>query len=86
MKKAVLTLAIVLGMTIGAFAQEGGIFGRGPMPRNELYESTPNSSGPLMLPQVHGAGADQSGEAPLGTGALLLIGFGAAYALKKKNK
>lgn len=87
MKKAVLTLAIVLGMTIGAFAQEGGIFGRGPMPGNELYESNPNSSGLLMLPQVHGAGADQSGEtAPLGTGALLLIGFGAAYALKKKNK
>lgn len=88
MKKTVLTLAIVLGMTIGAFAQEGGgIFGRGPMPGNELYESTTNSSGPLMLPQVHGAGADQSGETtPLGTGALLLIGFGAAYALKKKNK
>lgn len=87
MKKTVLTLAIVLGMTIGTFAQEGGgIFGRGPMPGNELYESTTNSSGPLMLPQVHGAGADQSGEAPLGTGALLLIGFGAAYALKKKNK
>lgn len=86
MKKAVLTLAIVLGMTIGAFAQEGGIFGRGPMPGNELYESNPNSSGPLMLPQIHGAGDDQSGEAPLGTGALLLIGFGAAYALKKKNK
>lgn len=88
MKKTVLTLAIVLGMTIGTFAQEdGGIFGRGPMPGNELYESTTNSSGPLMLPQVHGTGADQSGEtAPLGTGALLLIGFGAAYALKKKNK
>ena len=63
MKKTVLTLAIVLGMTIGAFAQEDrGIFGRGPMPGNELYESTTNSSGPLMLPHIHGAGADQSGE------------------------
>ena len=37
-----------------------------------------------MLPQYHGMDTDS--EAPLSGGALLLIGFGAAYALKKREK
>ena len=88
MKKTILTIAIVLGMTIGAFAQEGGgLFGRGPMHESDSYESSYRTSSSLMLPTSHGTNTDQSGDsAPLGTGALLLIGFGAAYALKKKNK
>ena len=77
MKKLVLTIAIVLGMTFGASAQYfgdngqpqgGGLFGRGATP---------------LLP-IHGQNDNQN--APLGGGALLLIGMGAAYAMVKKNR
>ena len=36
-----------------------------------------------MLPQYHGTNTDS--EAPLGGGVLLLIGFGAVYALKRRE-
>ncbi len=55
MKKLVLTIAIVLGMGIGAYAQ-GGLFKYG-----------------------------QEAEQTRGDG-MMLIGFGAAYALKKRNE
>ena len=87
MKKTLLTIAIVLGMTLGAVAQKqgGGLFGmgeqRGCMTEQENYNRT---GGLLDLPNTHGD--DNDLPAPLGTGALLLIGFGAAYALKKRQK
>ena len=89
MKKIVLTLAVVLGMTIGASAQyfddngqpQGGLFGRGATPD---YANGENGTGAPMLPG-HGQNTNQDA-APLGSGALLLIGFGAAYAMSKKNK
>ena len=86
MKKTLLTIAIVLGMTLGAVAQKqgGGLFGmgeqRGYMTQQEEYD---RGTGLLALPGQHGLTDDQT---PLGTGALLLIGFGAAYALKKRQK
>ena len=85
MKKLALTFAIILGMSLGAFAQKGGLFGKGPQRDN--YESQNEESrveGLLNLPASHGDTNDQT--APLGGGALLLIGFGAAYALKKRKK
>ena len=85
MKKIALTIAIVLGMTIGAMAQNGGLFGKGPQRgyATEQEESF-RGDGLLNLPNTHGSSEDQT--SPLGTGALLLIGFGAAYALKKRQK
>ena len=90
MKKIALTIAIVLGMTFGASAQYfdangqpqgGGLFGRGATPD---YADGGNGTGAPMLP-AHGQSTNQDA-APLGSGALLLIGFGAAYAMSKKNK
>ena len=87
MKKTLLTIAIVLGMTLGAVAQKqgGGLFGmgeqRGYMTEQEDYY---RGTGMLSLPSTHSTNDDAP--APLGTGALLLIGFGAAYALKKRQK
>ena len=85
MKKLALTIAIVLGMTIGAMAQGGGLFGKGPDRQSESYEYSTREGG-LMLPGSHGSTSDQSGDAPVGNGALLLIGFGAAYLVDKKHK
>lgn len=85
MKKLALTLAIVLGMTIGAMAQNGGLFGKGPSNGVDYeYSYRENDGGLLNLPNQHGSSSDET--APLGSGALLLIGFGAAYALKKRNE
>ena len=94
MKKLVLTIAVVLGMTLGASAQYfanndaqpnqgGGLFGRG-MVSDEIYYGAGGYNGGLPLLPFHNQEGDQ--DAPLGSGALLLIGFGAAYAASKRRK
>lgn len=94
MKKIALTIAIVLGISFSSFAQGGGMFGYGKTRANDNTWSSPSWNGTndwrnsilplLVLPNIHGGNQDQS--APVGSGALLLIGFGAAYALKKRKK
>ena len=85
MKKTILTIAIVLGITFGGVAQTRGLFNYGPDDENGNEANSFNRNGVLELPGTHGTNTDQS-SSPLGTGALLLIGFGAAYALKKKRE
>ena len=87
MKKTIITLAIIFGLGLGAFAQ-GGLFQYGAVSDEDYYgagfrNNTNDPSMPLMLP---GHGETDNQTAPLGGGALLLIGFGAAYALKKRNR
>ena len=91
MKKLILTLAIVLGMAICSSAQYfgnngqpngGGLFGRGATPENGMNAQGGFENYPLL--PVHGQDGNQ--DAPLGSGALLLIGMGATYALAKKGK
>ena len=91
MKKLVLTIAIVLGMTFGASAQYfgdngqpqgGGLFGRGATPEGPANAQGGSGATPLL--PIHGQNDNQN--APLGGGALLLIGMGAAYAMAKKNR
>lgn len=95
MKKLVLTIAIVLGVTFGATAQQssqffdkgqqqpannGGFFGGNRGNDSKI----PGTSGTPGLP---GHGETGDSDAPLGSGAMLLIGLGAAYAVRKrKNK
>ena len=100
MKKLALTFAIVLGLSLCSFAQNGGgIFGYGQAPEEEesyniawysFYQNdeVDNSlfghlrSGLMPNLPIHDQTDNQ--DAPLAGGALLLIGFGAAYALKKR--
>lgn len=80
MKKLVLTAAIVMGMAAGAMAQNagGGLFQKG---------GTSNRDGETAGPALpaHGETTNQPAE-PIGNGVLLLIGFGAAYAMSKQKK
>ena len=76
MKKLVLTIAIVLGLGMASFAQESGLFGKGG---NEGMKE-------ITLPSLPNHGVSTNQDAPLGGGALLLLGLGAAYALKKSKK
>ena len=99
MKKIALTIAIVLGMGIGAIAQtDGGLMGRGDMPENYNNWSSnwattqewltsglrTGGDGLLSLPGTHGSGQDAT--APLGTGIALLAALGGAYLVTKKRK
>ena len=91
MKKLVLTIAIVLGIVFGAVGQGlaskngGGLFKRGLTPDEDFYGANGyrTESEQPMLPYHN---RDDHQPAPLGSGTLLLLGFGAAYALKKKQE
>ena len=77
MKKVLLTFAIILGLSFSSFSVErGGLFQRGP-------ETEENSKGGLPGLPNHGENGDV--DAPIG-GPLMLIGFGVAYAMYKRNK
>ena len=84
MKKLVLTLVIILGMGMSSFAgidgynEDGGLFGRGT-------KSHDRDGGLPGLPGEHGLSGNQNADAPLGSGIVALIGFGAAYAFTKKR-
>ena len=86
MKKTITTIAILLGLTIGATAQGGGMFQRGAMPDEAYYgngyDRTTGSG--LLLPNGHGDSGDTPAS-PLGSGIAVLAGLGAAYALKKRE-
>ena len=100
MKKLALTFAIVLGLSFGAYAQNGGLFGYGEGEKEEsnniawysFYQDQNEIDNGLFgllrgggTPGLPNHGEDNNQPAPLGSGALLLIGMGAAYALKKRN-
>lgn len=94
MKKLALIIIIVLGINFSSFAQwGGGLFQRGAISDEEFYgagyidynylEKDPVTP---VLPGIPDHGFDTNQNAPLSGGVLLLIGFGAAYALKKKKE
>ena len=89
MKKLALTIAIFLGIGLSTYAQDGGMFQYGEKTDGEgnttWYSLGQNGMLRDFLPGLPDHDQDGNQTAPLGSGALLLIGFGAAYALKKKN-
>lgn len=83
MKKSLLTLAIVLGMTLAGMAQHGGgLFERGATA--ETSNDFSHRDGGLILPSSHGATGDA--DAPLGGGMAILASLSAAYLMTKKRK
>ena len=88
MKKLALTIAIIFGLGIGVYAQ-GGLFGYGAVSDEEYYGAGYGYNDPYRtgnMPLLPGHGETDNQTAPLGGGALLLIGFGTAYALKKRKE
>ena len=87
MKKHLITLTIILGMAMTGFAQDG-MFHRANSGDNgnAVYESKGGmfKNEPLTpgLP-THGLGTNQ--DAPLGSGIVMLLSLGAAYAVAKKR-
>ena len=92
MKRLVITIVIVLGLGISAFA-EGGLFQRGYNAKNgfsgynyfgarEMGDDEEIFISPLM--PIHNLETDQ--DAPVGSGIVVLMGLGAAYMVAKKRK
>ena len=84
MKKLAVTIAIVLGLGMTSFAENGGLFQRGEAVENNggtIYGS--NRDGVPGLPN-HGSEGNEP--APVGSGIAVLIGLGAAYAYAKKRE
>ena len=96
MKKAIVTIAIVLGigMTTIAAPNSGGLFKRG-MADEEYYgmgnygyfnpgrglRATPEP----IFPE-HNQDSNSDADAPLGAGIVLLMGLGATYLIGKRRK
>ena len=89
MKKLTITLVLLLGLSMGMFAQgfmdndknqvEKGLFGRGL----ELFREEQEAP---FLPPGHGTLENHDAAAPLGSGSAVLVGLGAAYVVATKRK
>jgi hypothetical protein len=86
MKKLALTTAILLALTLGATAQNSGLFQRGYV-SDEVYYNAGGArdDSPLILPGQHGSDSDTPA-VPMGSGIAVLVGLGAAYAFAKKRE
>ena len=89
MKKQIMTIAIVLGLSMTSFAQ-GGLFHRGANADGtpaEVSLTGDGTKGPgdntPMLP-IHNQNDNEP--APLGSGIVLLTALGAGYIVAKKRK
>ena len=89
MKKQIMTIAIVLGLSMTSFAQ-GGLFHRGANADGtpaEVSLTGDGTKGPgdntPMLP-IHEQNGNQP--APLGSGIVLLTALGAGYLMSKKHR
>lgn len=98
MKKMVLILAIAFGLSANVYSQYfgskntrygGGLFGRGLVNDEIYYGSHTDEHGMLNnngLPALPGHDLEDDQSSPMGSGALLLLTFGAAYMVAKKRR
>ena len=90
MKKLALTIAVVLGLGMTTFANPdgGGLFQRGEAgPESSAIYGNRMEAGDMLLPN-HNVNGNQNADnpAPLGSGIVVLLGLGAAYAVAKKRR
>ena len=92
MKKTIITLTLILGMTMTTFA-DGGLFNRGNNARlgqNSGYiyfnSEDPLRTDPSVSPMLPPHGSNDNEPAPLGSGIAVLMGLGAAYMVAKKRR
>ena len=85
MKKTILTIAIILGLGMTTFADNGGLFNRGGETGNESNTIMPRSGGGGS-PMLPGHGENTNQPAPLGSGIALLTVLGGAYLVGKRRR
>lgn len=81
MKKLVIALALILGLSFGtqSYGQNGGLFSKGS-------DATLTENNDDRYPGLPGHNLNGNQPAPVGSGLLLLMGMGAAYAASKRRK
>ena len=91
MKKTILSITLILGLTMTTFA-DGGLFNRG---NNAKYGQNSgfiyfNAQDPVRedvaTPLLPLHGSEDNADAPLGSGIAVLMGLGAAYLVGKKRR
>ena len=91
MKKTIITLSIILGMTMTSFA-DGGLFNRGNNAKYgqangyAFFNAKNTASEEVATPMLPPHGSDDNEPAPLGSGIAVLMGLGAAYLVGKKRR
>ena len=91
MKKTIITLSIILGMTMTSFA-DGGLFNRGNNSKNgsnngyAFFSAKNEISEVVDTPLLPPHGEENNMAAPLGSGIAVLMGLGAAYMVAKKRR
>ena len=92
MKKTIITLSLILGITMTTFA-DGGLFNRGNNSKygqNSGYIYFNANDGlrddPTAMPMLPPHGSENNNPAPLGSGIAVLMGLGAAYLVGKKRR
>lgn len=77
MKKIIFTIAIILGLTMGAVAQNDGFFNN--------WSDVDNRDNGTDLPELPLGGQIGNQNTPLGSGLLILTALGAGYAISKRK-
>ncbi len=81
MKKTITTLALILGLALGATAQGGGLFYRG-----EMSESSYRGGNSPLLPMEHNLSGDQdANETTLEGGVAAMFALGVLYLTRKRR-
>lgn len=92
MKKLLITIILVFGLSIGAFAEyynDGGLFQRGMVSDEWFYGAGYFRDGNLYTPLLpyHELETNQpADEVPLTGGMAILLGLSVIYAIKKRDK
>ena len=87
MKKQLLTIAIILGLGMTAFADPngGGLFNRGAVIEDEEYYGAGYYRGGMIGLPEHGQEGNQDA-VPLGSGIAVLAALGGAYLVAKRRR
>ena len=85
MKKLIMTIAIVLGIGMACYAENGGLFGRGETaPETNTAFGGSRLGGTPLFPH-HNELTNQPA-VPLGGGMAVLLGLGTIYAVAKRRE
>ena len=92
MKKTILTIVLILGLTMTTFA-DGGLFKRGYNAQNGSSgynyfgaKTEGDNAGGMAMPMLPNHGESGNQPAPVGSGIVLLAALGGAYLVGKRRR
>ena len=92
MKKTILTIVLILGLTMTTFA-DGGLFKRGYNAQNGSSgynyfgaKAEGDNAGGMAMPMLPNHGESGNQPAPVGSGIALLAALGGAYLVGKRRR